>query len=299
MQYSNKKTAIQSFVRKLVEKGDLVSLDVLFTLALHQTGSSAYARYTEMFERIIGKLAEYNLITKHGLNAKGYKRKINVLNRLHEECDVNYDDFGTLESILIGDMGDIMRNDIKIRIKDSEEIEKEVLAFILYYLPIKAEESHILALESGEEGFKYVFGFSVGMDDKNDITCYKLSGFGKKESFPSKSTAIFNRFFDRALSQGPTIRLPSKKLTYIDGKFIEYEELRFWKIGDVLVKMGIAYWVPWITGSAGVHLYLVIPKSLYGIAEEYKHLLPEMIGLEDGIKEIEELVTTGHYYVSG
>ena len=185
MRYLNEKTDIQSFVRKLVEKGDLASLDVLFTLALHQTGSSAYARYTEMFERIIGKLAEYNLIMKHGLDAKGCKRKINVLNRLHEECDVNYDDFGTLKSILIGEVEDVLRNDIKIRIKDSEEIEKEVLAFILYYLPIKAEESRILALESGAEGFKYTFGFSVEADDKNNITCYNLSGFGKKKSFPS------------------------------------------------------------------------------------------------------------------
>ena len=252
-----------------------------------------------MFERIIGKLAEYNLITKHGLDTKGCKQKINVLNRLHEECDVNYDDFGTLESILMGEMEDVLRNDINIRIKDSEEIEKEVLAFILYYLPIKAEESHILALESGEEGFKYIFGFSVEVDDKNNITCYNLSDFGKKESFPSKSTAIFNRLFDRVISQGQTIRLPSKKLTYIDGKFIEYEELHFWKVGDILVKMGIAYWVPHITGRANVHLYLVIPKFLYDIAEEYKHLLPEMIDLEDEIKETEKLVTTGYYYVSG
>jgi len=116
MRYSNEKTDIQSFVRKIVEKGDLASLDVLFTLALHQTGSSAYVHYTEKFGSIVGKLAEYNLIMKHGLDAKGCKRKINVLNRLHEECDVNYDDFGTLESILIGNMEDVLRNDIKIRI---------------------------------------------------------------------------------------------------------------------------------------------------------------------------------------
>lgn len=297
MRYSNEEITIQSFVRELVEKGDLASLDVLFTLALHQTGSSGYTHHTEKFERIIGKLAEHSLIVKHGLNTKGYKEKINILNRLHEQCNVNYDNFGTLESVLIGEMEDVLRNDIKIRIKDSEEIEKEVLAFILYYLPIKAEESRILALESGEEGFKYIFGFSVGMDDKNNITCYKLSDFGKKKSFPSKLTAIFNRLFDRSLSQGQMMRNSSKRLASIDGKFIEYEELYFWKIGDILVKMGIAYWVPWITGSAGVHLYLVIPKFMYDIAEEYKHLLPEMTDLEDEIKEIEKLVTTGHFFI--
>lgn len=297
MRYLNEKVEIQSFVRKLVEKGDLASLDVLFTLVLHQTGSSACARYTEMFERIIGKLAEYNLITKHGLDAKGRKRKINVLNRLREECDVNYGDFGTLESILIGGMEDVLRNDIKIRIKDSEEIEKEVLAFILYYLPIKAEESHILALESGEEGFKYVFGFSVEADDKNNITCYNLSGFGEKESFSSKSTAIFNRLFNRVISQGQMIGNFSKKPTHLDEIFREYGGLYFWKVGDILVKMGIAYWVPCVSGTAGVNLYLVIPKFLYDIAEEYKHLLPEMTGLEDEIKEIEKLVATGHFFV--
>lgn len=297
MRYSNEKTDIQSFVRKLVEKGDLASLDVLFTLALHQTGSSAYARYTEKFDSIVGKLAEYNLIMKHGLDAKGCKRKINVLNRLHEECDVNYDDFGTLESILIRKMEDVLRNDIKIRIKDSEEIEKEVLAFILYYLPIKAEESRILALESGAEGFKYIFGFSVEADDKNNITCYNLSGFGEKESFPSKSTAIFNRLFNSVISQGQMIGNFSKKPTYIDEKLREYGGLYFWKVGDILVKMGIAYWVPWVTGTAGVNLYLVIPKFLCDIAEECKHLFPEIIDLEGEIKEIEKLVTTGHFFI--
>ena len=297
MRYSNEKAAIQSFIGKLVEKRDLASLDVLFTLALHQTGSSAYARYTEKFDSIVGKLAEYNLIMKHGLDAKGGKRKINVLNRLHEECDVNYDDFGTLESILIGKMEDVLRNDIKIRIKDSEEIEKEVLAFILYYLPIKAEESRILALESRAEGFKCTFGFSVEADDKNNITYYNLSGFGEKESFSSKLTAIFNRLFNRVISQGQMMGNFSKKPTYIDERFREYGGLYFWKVGDILVKMGIAYWVPWVSGTAGVHLYLVIPKFLCGIAEECKHLFPEIIDLEGEIKEIEKLVTTGHFFI--
>lgn len=278
---NERESKIHSLVEELVKNKDIASLDVLFTVAFHQTGITAYRNYTEVFERIIGKLAEYTLKLKHGLNAKECKEKINVLNRLHEECDVGYDDFELLRFILSRDAKDVIRDNTERRIDYIEEIEKEALVFILHYLSLKSEESRSLALESGKEGFAFISGISIETDDKNNIIYYNLSD-------SDKLTAIFNRLFNRELRRSQTIRIPSREVTYIDGKFREYKELCFWEIGDILVKTGIAYRVPWITGSANVYLELVIPKYLCDIAERYRYLLPETAGLEENIKEIEE-----------
>lgn len=289
---NEKGSKIQGLVEELVENEDLASLDAMLTLAFHQTGSSAYTKYTEMFERIIGKLAEHNLRVKHGLNAKECKEKINILNRLHEECDIYYDDLPILESILMRNIKDTMRNDIERRIEYFGEIEKEVLAFILYYLPLKAEESRSLALKSGREGFEFISGLSITTDDKNDIIYYNLSGF-------DKLTAIFNRLFNRELWHSQTIRIPHEEYTFF-GKHKMYKELHLWGIGDTLIKTGVAYWVPWVTGSANVHSELIIPKFLCDFTEKYKYLLPEITDLEGVIKEIEESVVTitEHHYTS-
>ena len=273
---NEKEAKIRSLVKELVKNKDIASLDVLFTLAFHQTGSSAYTKYTEMFERIIGKLAEHNLRVKHGLNVKGCREKINVLNRLHEECDVHYDDLLILESILMRDTKDAMRNNIERRIEYFGEIEKEVLGFILLYLPLKVEESRNLALKSGKEGFGFSSDFYIETDDKNDIIYYNLYDFDESTD---KLTAVFNKLFSRELRRSQTIRIPRM-----------YKEQQFWEIGDILVKTGIAYWVPWITGSANVSLELVIPKFLCDIAERNKHLLPKMMDFEHKLKEIEESV---------
>jgi hypothetical protein len=288
---NEKESKIRSLLGELVENGDMASLDVLFTLALHQTGSSAYTRYIELFERIIGKLAEHNLKLKHRLNVKERKEKINVLNRLHEEYDIHYDDFPLLESILMGDTKYTIV-DMEKRIEHLEETEKEVLAFILYYIPLKTEESRNLALESGKEGFEFISGISIRTDDKNNIIYYSLSDF-------DKLTLLFNKLFNRKLWRSQTIIIIEKR-KFFGSNIKMYKELPLWEIGDILVKSGIAYWVPWITGSANVHLALIIPKFLYDTAERYKYLLPEITDLEDEIKEIEESVVTRtrHHYTS-
>ena len=296
---NERESKIHSLVEELVGNKDIASLDVLFTIAFHQTGITAYGLHTKLFERIIGKLAGYTLKLKYGLNAKEREENINVLDRLHEECDVGYDDFELLRFILSIDAKDAMSEDIERRIEYLGEIEKEVLVFILHYLSLKSEESRSLALESGKEGFKFISDLGIETDDKNNIIYYTLSNF-------DELTVIFNRLFNREIGHSQTIRIPSKKPTYIDGKFRkykEYKELCFWDIGDILVKTGIAYQVPWITSSKdnpNIFLEMVIPKYLCAITEKYRYLLPETADLEKEIKKIEKpgITARRHYYTS-
>ena len=65
-------------------------------------------------------------------------------------------------------------------------------------------------------------------------------------------------------------------------------ELPFWEIGDVVVKAGIGYWIPYVSSSCYIYLNLIIPKFLFEILEHNKHLLPKIENFDERFEKIQE-----------
>ncbi|GEM_PF-5118604 len=81
-------------------------------------------------------------------------------------------------------------------------------------------------------------------------------------------TVIFDRMFDECL-------LAEEHLT------VGHSNLVFWELGDIMVKLGIGYWIPYISSSYHVYLDFVIPKFLFDVLKRRAEALPKIDGFDE------------------
>lgn len=249
------------FLKEIVDSGDLAALDIYFTYRYDQTFEGCKKYHGKEHKQNLGLYFKSNLIIKHSLNKPEIEKKIKSTLPKFIYLTASND----LPTAVIRQITEeILQSDIKKRIEDLDNLEKEVLSFVLSYISLKTQERS-LALDLKDKDYYLIIRASASSEDKKDILYYKLSSStGDFE----KWTRIFNQLFDRNVKF-------SQKSSISD-------------FGDILVKSGLGYWEPWFTNRLNVHEELVILKFLYDIATKYKALLPEIQNFETRVKEIEK-----------
>jgi hypothetical protein len=283
---NEKEAKTQNLLKKLVENRDIASLDVLFTLAYSSTCMSGHYcknksyKNQASFQNWMRRLGSHNIKIKHNLKVKEAKEKLGVLidlfdipNFLPDKSSTYDADKLLFKNILISNSREIMKETIDKQLQNASEKEKKVLSFLLNYIPLKLEESQ-KAGQSYDQNSKYAHlppDFHVHGDEKSGEILYY-------EIHPKEWTYKFNEVFNEKLGSSEVFRLRNKSnmgflVPQITPPF--HKEL-LWEFGDVLVKLGIGYWTPYISATGNLSIEFTIPEFLYEHARKYKDALPEV-----------------------
>jgi len=272
-----------SFLKEIVDRGDIAALDIYFVYSYDQSSVGGKTRHKTEHKNILGLFFEYNLGIKHSLDTLEIERKIkSTLSGF-----INPTTQGNLPTVEDDNQitGKLFQSDIKKRMENLDNLEKEVLSFVLSYISLKTQERS-KALDQGDTNLYHIIRAVADRENERDILYYMLTS----ETGDHKEWMyIFNQVFDRNLRSGNKIYIYDDKMYGALGT-TRIIELSAYELGNIIVKSGLGYWEPWVTGSGNlnVHLELVIPKFLYDIAIENKTLLPEIQDFEKRVKEIEK-----------
>ena len=88
------------------------------------------------------------------------------------------------------------------------------------------------------------------------------------------ATVIFNRIFDECLLAREHLEIGGDRLV-------------FWDIGDILVKLGIGYWIPYVSSSCHVYMNFVSPTFLFDVLERNREVLPKIERFEERLREVQ------------
>lgn len=197
---------------RIIEDGkkDTIFLDSIFTIAFSTDYYDDHTSYGVVFIKWIDLLIEYNIDIKYGqckykyLNANIlHKYGIKLIGRL------------LIERLL--EISELLEENIKTRINNLNDEEKEFLSFFLN-------------LDIYNHKYDHIFTYTICDNSRRFIFAKKLE----------PNTII--------------------------------GELVFYRLGDILVKSGIGYWIPVIVHN-GINLRLTIPNFLYEIAKKYSDIL--------------------------
>ena len=254
------KEKIEKFV-DIIKKNDIVLLDILWIFSYSIPSKSGYHNNKEEFKKWFGKVCIRDLQKKYNLKQAEIKEKMKIfiafLNTLPNflSKETFYKDDKLLRSILIDKTSEILIQNIRSKIPNLSDLDKKILSFVLYYIPIRIRDSIKKAEDIREEypdyEDKYVFQVVV---NKKTGTYF--------ENDTKEWTHSFNLLFD--------------------------EEYSFWQIGDELAKIGVGFWIFHISGKGTVYIYFIIPYFIYEAIKDYKNKLPIIEGFEEKINEIKK-----------
>ena len=140
-----------------------------------------------------------------------------------------------------------MRQDIIDRYNKINKIDEVALKYIF-----KDYLSYLIKLP-GEAAMQKGF-FIHTLPDKKEAVSFNISTLLENLEQHNHIYSILNdgRF-----------HINQEKL-YLDGDTLEYCPT----LGNLLVRIGLGYWVPWVTSREKAHKQFVIPKLLYEIGTE-------------------------------
>ena len=238
---------IKGILDRLVFSNDIASIDVILTFAYisNKISESGLKACRSLIEAISRKVAGYNLKLKHELSEREYEEKLKIIDELYLQSYVTFHELKTLLPIIESTVNNLLQKDAKNRLKASNELERKIALFVLRSLP------KIVKLEEG-------------------IHEYYLENDRVKEL-----TLTFNRMFRETLLAKNVL----SELGYDMSRHV------FWELGDTVVKLGLGYWTPFVSGSGNVSVNLSIPKFLYEVMKLNEYLLPK---IEDFDKRFEE-----------
>ena len=270
-----------NFFSDFIDDGDIPALDIYFTYHYDQSSRGGITRHGSEHDNILRLFTEYNLYIKHSMNASEREAKIrSTLLRFINQTDYR----SLLTPEVMRRITELLRSDAHSRIENLDNLEKEVLSFVLSYISLQTQER---SLAPGQEDYNLNLNMRVAADSENreNIFYYDLTSEVEHHKIWKY---IFNLLFDRELIHGYTIYIYDERISGSIG--IPRESLHAYDLGNIIVKSGLGYWEPWLTGSQNlnVHLELIIPKFLYDITINYQNLLPEIQDFENRIKAVEK-----------
>lgn len=279
------KGKIENFVDEVIKKNDFELLDILWTFSYstQETSKSGYwyrGSRRDTFKKGLLIVCKRNLTKKHGLNSSRITEKLGVSMRgLHNTIPnfLSYDSYDEdvllLRNILTDKSYKILLQTIEVNLQRASNIDKKILSFILNLIPIRIQDS-----------IKYapLSDFDIKTDEETgDIVYFTID--------TKEWTYIFNLLFDEELKEYRSRTKSSKRSAgLIFPPLEQHEEYSFWEFGDELVKIGIGYWVLYVSASDNVEMKFIIPNFIYENLKIYKEHLPIVDNFVDRIDEIKK-----------
>lgn len=259
------KQKIERFINNIVSNKNYKILDMLyvFLLSLQQFSKSRYRDNKDNFKKLYAKIVQRALKIKHHLEVNEIKNCFNYFNdkfmNILGVSFLSYEAFDKdvclFQEILTTKTIEITFKSIMGKIIDLKELDRSVLSFILNLIPIRLKES----LEGGKEldytNYKILEDFLV-KDQDDKVEYFKID--------IEKWTYIFNQLNNQQLkAQNLRIKLPIKKKSIVLSQLDSMKEFKFWELGDIILKLGIGYWIPYFTNSGNPEIHFKIPSFIY------------------------------------
>jgi len=273
------KEKIERFVDDAIKKNDIILLDILWTFSYSIPSQSGYHNNKEEFKKWFGRICKRNLQKKYNLKQEEIKEKIKIfvdfLNNMPDFLSKESfdEDKKLLRNILINKTSEILIQNIRSKIPNLSDLDKKILSFVLYYIPIRIRDS----VKEAE-------------DKRKEYLDYKETGSIAYFEIDTKEwTHLFNLLFDKELKEQ---RFKVKSYRRGSGLIIfpqeQHEEYSFWQFGDELVKAGVGYWAFYISTAGNVSIKFIIPNFIYEAIKDCKNKLPIIENFEVKINEIKK-----------
>lgn len=293
----NNKDVIEQFVGSSVfAKRDYPLLDILWGFSYCLPSKTGYHKHGEEFKKWIGTTCKRNLQKKHNLSLPQIKEKMNIfigfLNNMPDFLSYEtYDeDRESLCRILMNRTSAMLAENTEERLRAiSPGLDTQILSFMLSYIPEKIQESlskaeeHRATDESYRDKYELLSDFIIRVNrETEEISHFKID--------TKEWTYLFNVVFDQELKE---YKFKSKSRGSRGGLYLilpyeQYDEYSFWQFGDELVKLGIGYWVFWVSGKGNVTIDFIILKFIYDVMQPYKENLPQIEDISGKVYQIAE-----------
>lgn len=244
------KHTLEEMVQEFVENGDLEDLDILSTLAYQGSGITIYRKNQSLVEENIKECAKHNLKLKYSMDESKSKLKIEILNNIYDK--ISFDDIETLKFTISSSAHELMKKEITERYSKLSDIDRAALKYIWEYLQLKIDVQNKGVTVNEQNGSELLEGIHIRTEsyDKTDekyITYFEITNFILNLE---KSNSIY-----RSLKDGGNNNYKNKIENLSNCP----------SLGNLLVKLGVGYWVPWVTVAENRSYELAIPKFLYDI----------------------------------
>lgn len=293
----NNRDMIEQFVgSSVVAKRDYPLLDILWTFSYCLPSKTGYHKHGEEFKKWLVITCKRNLRKKHNLSVAQIKEKMTIfidfLNRMPDFLSYEtYDeDRESLCRILMNRTSVMLAESTEERLREiSSGLDTQILSFILSYMPVKIQESLRKAeenrakYESYSDKYELLSDFIIRVNrETGEISHFKID--------TKEWTYLCNKMFDQELKEYKFNSKSHRSRTslLLVSSYQQYDEYSFWQFGDELVKLGIGYWVFWVTGRGYVYIEFIIPKFIYNAMQPYKENLPQIEDISGKISQITE-----------
>ncbi|MCK5590754.1 MAG: hypothetical protein KAI72_02240, partial [Candidatus Pacebacteria bacterium] len=244
------KHILEEMVQEFVKNGDMESLDVLSTLAYQNSGITIYRKNQSLVETEIKDCAEHNLKLKYSMDESKSKLKIEILNNIYDS--VSFNDIESLKFTVSGSANELMKKEITERYSKLSDIDRAALKYIWECLQLKIDAQNKGVAVNEQNGSELLEGIYIRTEayDKTDekyITHFEITNFILNLE---KNNSIY-----RSLKDGGNNNYKNR-IKYLSNCPT---------LGNLLVKLGVGYWVPWVTVAENRSYELAIPKFLYDI----------------------------------
>lgn len=283
------KLKIERFVEDIISKKNYPLLDILWTFSYSIPSMSGYynkkhnKENKEIFKEWLGIVCKRNLQKKYRFKVSITEQMgvfLNFLNDIDffskEMINENKELFKT---VLFEKSAYILIKNIPKRFKKLSNLDREILSFLLNYIPLKVDES----MKAVEDIF--LPELSIRKNKEGEIIYYEIRDI-------RKWTYIFNCLFDE---NDENLKEQKFKIESYNGgpwpfehiPIKQYKDYSLWPFGDKLVNLGAGYWVFDLTSGGYITVYLMIPSFVYEKIKEFKEKLPKLENCQERADKIE------------
>ena len=252
--------------------------------AYHGPTLSLDIRKKALFEELLERICKRNLQKKYGLKSAEIISPIkSFLDFKNENPDFLSKEVETFkkheelfEKILSEKSAYILVGNTIEKFKRLTRLDKEILTFLLHYLPLVITEF----MKNVEEK-KYSLGLSISKDEMGEIIYYGFENI-KEVNY------IFNGLFNETLKEDKfEVEIESPTTSFLlPQRPISRKEYSFWSLGDKLVNLGIGYWAFYLSSNGNVTIKFMIPGFIYESIKDFKEKLPKLDNLQEKLDKI-------------
>ncbi len=288
----NNRDLIEQFVdSSVLAKRDYTLLDILWVFSYCLPSKTGYHKHEREFKKWLGTTCKRNLQKRHNLLVPQIKEKMNIfiesLNSMPDFLSYEtYDeDTDSLDKILMNRTSRMLAENTEERLKViSSGLDTQILSFVLNYIPEKIQESlhkaeeHRARDESYSDKYELLLDFPIRVNEETgEISYFEID--------TKEWTYLFNVMFAQELKEYRFKKISRPSGLYLISLY-EQHEYSFWQFGDELVKLGIGYWVFYVSANGNVSIDFIIPKFIYDVMQPYKEKLPQIEGISDKVSQI-------------
>ena len=282
---------IEDFIDIAISSNNFEIIDILniFFYSLVQFSKDRYRKNKQAFKEIFGKISTRTLQKKYNLKVNVIKEKLedfldNFITKLPDSFlsyESFYEDRELFKEILYNKTSDLLVKNIKKNLDILNNLQEEILIFVLNIIPLRLNESIQKGKENTYSDYEILEDFQVYTNENNEIVYFEID--------MKKWTYLFNQLFNKTLKEYKfKTKATRKKGSYVIPIMNPPREHSYWQLSDEIVKLGIGYWIPYFTDGGNLSIYFKIPYFIYNNIKSLKADLPDIPNLVKKLSSIED-----------